>query len=87
VGPNRYKKTNKNIDSRGNKSKKKLKNKNSETKKMDPGKPRKIRLFSKVIKKSFGHMKFSPLISVKSLVLNRLAMASTSRNEFVDSNA
>ena len=71
----------------GNKSKKKLKNKNSETKKIEPGKPRKIKLLSKVIKKSFGHKKLIPLISVNNLVLNRRAMASTSRNELVDRRA
>jgi hypothetical protein len=87
VGPIRYKKTSKNIDSKGNKSKKKLKNKNSDTKNIDPGNPKKIKLFSNVIKKSFGHMKFSPLISVRSLVLNLRAMASTSRNELVESSA
>lgn len=87
VGPNKYKKTSKNIDSRGNRSKKKLKNKNSDTKNIDPGKPKKIKLFNKVIKKSFGHIKLRPLISVSSLVLNLRAIASTSKNEFVDSKA
>jgi len=71
----------------GRDQKKKLKNRNSDTKKIDPGKPKNIKLFNKVIKNSFGHMKFIPLISVNSLVLNRLAMASTSKNEFVESRA
>jgi hypothetical protein len=75
------------MDSNGKRSKKKLKNKNSETKNIDPGNPKNIRLFSSVIKNNFGHMKFIPLISVKSLVLNRRAIASTSKNEFVDSKA
>jgi hypothetical protein len=87
VGPNKYKNTSKNMASKGKRSKKKLKNKNSDTKNIDPGNPKKIKLFSKVIKKSFGHMKFKPLISVKSLVLNLRAMASTSKNEFVDNRA
>ena len=87
VGPSRYKKTKRNIASSGNRSKKKLKNRNSETKNIDPGKPKKIRLFSSVIKKSFGHKKFNPLISVSSRVLNRRAMASTSKKELVDKSA
>jgi hypothetical protein len=87
VGPNKYKKNNINSVSTGKRSKKKLKNKNSETKKIDPGKPKKIKLFSRIIRKSFGHKKFIPLISVKSLVLNRRATASTNRNEFVDNKA
>lgn len=87
VGPSRYRKTSKNIDSRGNRSKKKLKNRNSDTKNIDPGNPKKMRLFKSVIKKSFGHIKFNPLISVNSRVLNRRAIASTNRNELVDSNA
>ena len=87
VGPNKYKKTNKNIDNSGKRSKKKLKNKNSDTKNIEPGNPKKIKLFSSVIKKSFGHIKFKPLTSVRSLVLNRRAIASTSRKEFVESRA
>lgn len=56
VGPSRYRKTSRNMDSSGKRSKKKLKNKNSDTKNIEPGKPKKIKLFSKVIKKSFGHI-------------------------------
>lgn len=63
------------------------KNKNSETKNMDPGKPKKIKVLSSAHKKSFGHKKFIPLISVISLVLKRRAMASTSKKELVDSKA
>ena len=87
VGPNRYRKTNKNRVKTGNKSKKKLKKRNSETKNIDPGKPRKIRLFTKTIKNSLGHIKLRPLISVISRVLKRRAIASTSKNEFVESKA
>lgn len=87
VGPSKYKKTSKNIESKGNRSKKKLKNKNSDTKNIDPGNPKKIRLFKSVIKKSLGHIKLRPLISVNSLVLNRRAMASTKRKELVESKA
>jgi len=56
-------------------------------KKIDPGKPKKIRIFSKVTRNSFGQRKFSPFISVISLVLNLRAIASTSKNEFVDIKA
>jgi hypothetical protein len=87
VGPNRYKNTSKNIVSTGNKSKKKEKNKNSETKNMDPGKPKKINVFSNAHKNNLGHIKFIPLISVINLVLNLLAIASTSKKELVDSKA
>jgi|TARA_B110000503_G_C7160942_1_gene419638 hypothetical protein len=87
VGPIKYKNTNRNTAIRGNKSKKKLKNKNSATKKIDPGKPKKIKVLVNVIRKSLGHKKFSPLISVISLVLNRRATASTNKNEFVESSA
>jgi hypothetical protein len=67
--------------------KKKLKNKNSATKKIDPGNPKKINVLVKVTKKSLGHKKLTPLISVSKRVLNLLAMASTNKNEFVESNA
>lgn len=87
VGPKRYKKTNKNMESKGNRSKKKLKNRNSDTKNMDPGKPKKIKLFNNVIRNSLGHMKFIPLISVSNRVLKRRAIASTRRNELVESKA
>jgi hypothetical protein len=71
----------------GKRSKKKLKNKNSETKNIDPGNPRNISVFTNVIRNSLGHIKFSPLISVMSRVLKRLATASTRRKELVDNNA
>jgi hypothetical protein len=81
------KKTKINSVSIGNRSKKKLKNRNSDTKKIDPGKPRKIKLFNSVIKKSLGHKKLIPPTSVSNLVLNRRAIASTSKKEFVDKRA
>jgi hypothetical protein len=87
VGPSKYKNSNRNIESSGNKSKKKLKNKNSEIKNIDPGKPKKTNVFNKTIRNNFGHMKFKPLISVIKRVLNLLATASTSKNELVDNKA
>lgn len=87
MGPSRYKNTKRNIESTGNKSKKKLKNRNSDTKNIDPGNPKNIRLFNKVMRNNLGHIKLIPLISVRSLVLNLLAIASTSKNEFVESSA
>ena len=87
VGPSKYKKTNKNTVKTGNKSRKKEKKRNSETKNIDPGKPRKIKVFKSAHRKSFGHIKFIPLISVISLVLNLRAIASTKRKEFVDNKA
>jgi hypothetical protein len=71
----------------GNKLKKNEKNKNSATKNTEPGKPKKINVFSNTAKKSFGHKKFKPLISVIKRVLKRRATASTSKNEFVESKA
>ena len=77
----------KNKQRAGYKSKKKLKNKISATNIIEPGKPRKISKLTSASKKSFGHKKLTPLISVISLVLKRRPIASTRRNEFVDSNA
>jgi hypothetical protein len=71
----------------GKRSKKKLKNRNSATKKMEPGNPKNIRVLSKIAKNSFGHKKFNPLISVIKRVLNLRATASTSKKEFVDKRA
>jgi len=68
-------------------SKKKVKNKNSAIKKIEPGNPKKIKQFIKEAKNNFGHRKLIPLISVISLVLNLLFMASTRRKEFVDKSA
>jgi hypothetical protein len=71
----------------GKRSKKKLKNKNSAIKKIDPGKPKKINKFIKLIRNNLGHKKLTPLISVINLVLNLLFIASTKRNELVDNKA
>jgi hypothetical protein len=87
VGPIRYKKINKNIEPKGNKSKKKEKKRISDTKNMEPGKPKKINIFSRVTKNNLGHIKFRPLISVINRVLNLLAIASTNKKEFVEINA
>jgi hypothetical protein len=87
VGPIKYRSTRRYKAATGNKSKKKLKNKNSATKKIDPGNPKKINVFNNIAKNSFGHKKFNPLISVIRRVLNRRATASTSKNELVDNKA
>ena len=87
MGPIRYKNTSKNKASNGNRSKKNEKNKNSDIKKIEPGNPKKIKEFNKIAKNSFGHKKFIPLTSVINRVLKRLATASTSKNEFVESKA
>lgn len=87
VGPNRYNKTKRNKHKIGNKSKKKLKNKNSAIKKIEPGKPKNISKFIKQAKNNFGHKKLTPLISVINRVLNRLFIASTNKNELVESRA
>lgn len=87
VGASKYSKISKKNEINGKKSKIKLKNKNSAIKKIDPGNPRKIKQFNKLIKNSLGHKKLIPLISVIKRVLNRLFMASTIKNELVDSNA
>jgi hypothetical protein len=44
-----------NSASRGKKSRKKEKNKNSATKNIDPGKPKKTNVFINMDKKSLGH--------------------------------
>jgi hypothetical protein len=77
----------KNRQSRGNKSKKKLKNNISETNIIEPGNPKKTKEFKRVTKNSFGHKKLIPLTSVIRRVLNLLAIASTNRKELVDSRA
>ena len=71
----------------GNKSKKKLKNKISATNMIDPGNPKKTSKFNKLTKNNLGHKKLIPFISVTSLVLNLRPIASTNKNELVDSNA
>jgi hypothetical protein len=86
-GPRRYKSTTKNKDITGNRSKKNEKNKNSDIKNMDPGKPKNINEFRSIAKNNFGHRKFIPLISVIKRVLNLRATASTKRKELVESKA
>ena len=54
---------------------------------IDPGNPKNTKQFMRATKNNLGHKKFKPLISVISLVLNLRPIASTKRNEFVDSNA
>ena len=56
VGPNRYRKNNKKIAPVGNKSIKKEKNNISETKKIEPGNPRKISILSNTTRNSLGHI-------------------------------
>ena len=51
VGPSKYRNSNKTIAKRGNSSTKKEKNKNSNTKNIEPGKPRNIRRFTRAAKK------------------------------------
>ena len=87
VGPNRYKNTSRKTDRTGNKSTKNEKNRNSETKKIEPGKPKNISKFNRETKNNLGQIKFTPLISVSRRVLNRLAIASTRRKELVDRRA
>ena len=87
VGPRKYKNKSNNSERRGNRSKKKVKNKNSDIKNIDPGNPKNIKVFNNMAKKSLGHIKFNPLISVIKRVLKRLATASTNKNEFVDNKA
>lgn len=87
VGPSRYRNTSKNTVKLGKRSKKKEKKRNSETKNMEPGNPKNIRVFNSAHRNNLGHIKLIPLTSVISLVLNRLAIASTSKNEFVDNKA
>lgn len=87
VGPSKYKNISKKIVAIGNRSKKNEKNNISDMKKIEPGNPKKINTFNKIQRNSFGHKKLIPLISVIKRVLNRLATASTNKNEFVDIKA
>jgi hypothetical protein len=87
VGAIRYNSTTKNKQRAGNRSKKKLKNMNSATKKIEPGNPKKIKQLTKLTRKSLGHKKLIPLISVINRVLKRRPIASTNKNEFVDNKA
>jgi len=54
---------------------------------IDPGKPKKTKQFKRLTKNNLGHKKFIPLISVINRVLKRLPIASTNKNEFVESKA
>lgn len=54
---------------------------------MEPGKPRKINIFSSTTIKSLGQIKLRPLISVIRRVLNLRAIASTNKNELVEIKA
>lgn len=87
MGPNKYKNIVKNKASSGNKSKKNEKNKISDIKNIEPGKPKNINKFIRQARNNLGQIKLIPLISVISLVLNRRAIASTNKNEFVDNKA
>ena len=87
VGVIRYRINTNHRDSNGYRSKKKLKNNISATNIIDPGNPRKINKFIRLMIKSLGHRKFNPLISVINRVLNRRPIASTSKNELVDKRA
>jgi len=60
---------------------------NSAIKKIDPGNPKKTSELAKIIKKSFGHKKLIPLISVINRVLNLRLIASTNKKEFEDKRA
>lgn len=87
VGPSKYSNTIKNRQSKGKRSKKKLKNNISETNMIEPGKPRKTRQLIRLTRKSLGHKKLIPFISVINRVLKRRPIASTSKKEFVESKA
>lgn len=87
VGAIRYNKTTRKRHNAGNRSNRKVKNKISETNIIEPGNPKKTNKLTKLTRKSFGHKKFIPLISVISRVLKRLDMASTNKNELVDRRA
>jgi hypothetical protein len=54
---------------------------------IEPGKPKNTKQFNKLTKKSFGHKKFIPLISVINRVLKRRPIASTNKKELVDKRA
>ena len=87
VGAKKYSKGSKQSINKGYKSKKKLKKRNSAIKKMEPGKPKNTKQLIKLIKNSLGQKKFIPLTSVTNLVLYRLFIASTNKNELDDKSA
>jgi len=87
VGPSKYKNGIKNTHRRGKRSKRKLKNKISAIKKIEPGKPKNIKQFTKLRINNLGHKKLIPLISVISRVLKRRFIASTKKKELEDKRA
>jgi len=87
VGPSKYKNGRRKTQRKGKRSNKKLKKSTSAIKKMLPGNPKKTKQFSRLIKKSLGHVKLIPLISVIKRVLKRLLTASTKKNELDDNKA
>jgi len=87
VGASKYNKIINIRQSPGYRSKKKLKKSISDTNIIEPGKPKNTNKLSRLIKNNLGVKKFTPLISVINLVLNRRPIASTSKKEFVESNA
>lgn len=56
VGPNKYKKKRRNNAPAGNRSRKKEKNKISDTKNIDPGNPKNIKMLSNVTRNNLGHI-------------------------------
>jgi hypothetical protein len=86
-GPSKYNKTIKKKHKIGKRSKKKLKNKNSAIKKIEPGKPKNTKQLTKTTRNNLGQRKFIPLISVIKRVLKRRLIASTSKKELVDNKA
>jgi|688.fasta_scaffold232151_4 hypothetical protein len=87
VGAIKYSKTVKKRQRRGKRSKKKLKKRISATNMIDPGNPKKIKQFTNATKNNLGQRKLIPLISVIRRVLKRRPIASTSKNELVESRA
>lgn len=86
-GPKKYKIKNRNVAKIGNKSQKKRKKRTSAIKKIEPGKPRKISKFRRATKKSLGHEKLIPLISVMRRVLNLRFIISTIKKELEERRA
>lgn len=87
MGPTKYSNIIQSKQRTGKRSKKNEKNKISATNIIDPGKPKKIKQLIKLTINNLGHRKFKPLISVINRVLKRLPIASTNKNELVESKA
>lgn len=87
VGPKKYRQTIKINVRSGKRSKKNEKNKISAINIIEPGKPKKTNKFNNATKNNLGQIKLIPLISVTNRVLNRRPIASTNKNEFVESSA